>query len=1088
MKLLKYILVALVFVVTTGEAFGQVKVLSGKVSEMFGSTADPLMGVNINVMNSQNRSLGGTVSNVDGIYNLKIPAGEKNLTIVFSYIGMKTKRIKYTGQEKLNVTLQEDTRTIDQVVIEGKRIERNELGITAREQTSATQKVQMSDLVDIAPITTIEDALQGQLGGVDVVLGGGDPGARANIQIRGASTLNANADPLIVIDGVPYPANISDDTDFSTISNDDLGALLNISPQDIESIEVLKDAAATAIWGTKGGNGVLMIKTKQGVTGKTRFTFSSKFSAKFEPKSIPMLDGNQYSAMISEALWNSVNYIGLSNSLNYLNMLYNSPEIGYQPDWTYFDEYNQDTDWLAAVRKNTQTWDNNFSMSGGGEKATYRFSLGYLNEGGTTIGTGFSRLNSSLSINYKFSRRLNFGAQFNYSQSKRDENYYNVRSEAFRKAPNKSPYYVDDTTGELTSQYFNHSEYSNLDPAFKEDGNGSKYYNPVAMANESVKKTIQRESKMTFRIEYQILKGLTYKAYANLNIRNTKGRMFLPQVATGLPWTDSFANRSTDTSSDQLTIATENQLMYRNSWKDKHSLVANLLFRTNETTNSSYGSQTSGNASSSLSDPTIGSTVQKVSSGDSKVRNINGIGVVNYTLLNRYVFNGTIGVESNSAMGKSERLGIFPAAGFAWHLADEPFMNNTDEWLDEFKLRFSVGEKGNGAEGTSIYLGSYASGDNYMNMNSIKPSSMQLNRLKWETTTEYNTGVDISLFKNRVSLTVDVYQKYTRDMLQPKMSTPTSIGYGSGYRMAYYNSGKMTNKGWEFRANIIALKRKDFQLGFNFNINQNTNKITEIPVNYTEENYTFGNGNYAFRYEVDRPLGSFYGYRYKGVYQNAEATHARDAEGNIMKDVKGNPIVMMNGHYTVAPGDAIYEDINHDGVINQYDIVYLGNSQPRFTGGCGFNITYKQFKLVANFYGRYGQKVINMTRLNNESMYGINNQSTAVLRRWRNEGDMTEIPRALYGEGYNTLGSDRFVEDASYLRLQTLSLSYRLPKKVCRAWGVNNIDFYVTGRNLFTFTKYTGQDPEVKTERTLAKDEAVTPTSIQLTCGFNLSF
>lgn len=164
------------------------------------------------------------------------------------------------------------------------------------------------------------------------------------------------------------------------------------------------------------------------------------------------------------------------------------------------------------------------------------------------------------------------------------------------------------------------------------------------------------------------------------------------------------------------------------------------------------------------------------------------------------------------------------------------------------------------------------------------------------------------------------------------------------------------------------------------------------------------------------------------------------------------------------------------------------NSQPRFTGGCGFNITYKQFKLVANFYGRYGQKVINMTRLNNESMYGINNQSTAVLRRWRNEGDMTEIPRALYGEGYNTLGSDRFVEDASYLRLQTLSLSYRLPKKVCRAWGVNNIDFYVTGRNLFTFTKYTGQDPEVKTERTLAKDEAVTPTSIQLTCGFNLSF
>ena len=318
-------------------------------------------------------------------------------------------------------------------------------------------------------------------------------------------------------------------------------------------------------------------------------------------------------------------------------------------------------------------------------------------------------------------------------------------------------------------------------------------------------------------------------------------------------------------------------------------------------------------------------------------------------------------------------------------------MNSTDNWLDELKLRFSIGEKGNGAEGTSIYLGSYASGNNYMGMSAIKPSTMQLNRLKWETTTEYNTGFDISLFKNRVSLTLDVYQKYTRDMLQKKMSAPTSIGYGDDYKLSYFNSGKMTNKGWELRADVVALQTKDFRLGFNFNISRNVNKITEIPVNYTEENYTFDNGNYAFRYEENRPLGSFYGYRYKGVYQNAEATYAHDGEGNVMKDISGNAIVMRNGTYKVAPGDAIYEDINHDGVINQYDIVYLGNSQPRFTGGCGFNISYKQFKLVANFYGRYGQKVINSTRLSNESMYGINNQSTAVLKRWRNELSLIHI-------------------------------------------------------------------------------------------------
>lgn len=1085
MKLLKYILIAIVFAATAGEAFGQVKVLSGKVTEMFGATAEPMVGVNVNILNSQNRSLGGTITNMDGIYNLKVP-NENNLTIVFSYIGMKTQRIKYNGQTKLNITMKDDTQSINEVVISGKRIERNDMGISSREQSSATQKVNMEDLVAIAPVTSIEDALQGQLGGVDIVLGGGDPGARASIQIRGGSTLNANSEPLIVVDGVPYPAEIDDNTDFSTINNDDLGALLNISPQDIESIEVLKDAAATAVWGTKGANGVLVIKTKQGVQGKTRFSFSSKFSAKFEPESIPMLDGNQYSALISDALWNSANYIGLANSTNYLQMLYNSPEIGYQPDWTYFNEYNQNTDWLSEVRRNTQSWENTFSMSGGGERATYRFSLGYLDEGGTTVGTDFSRLNSSLNVRYKFSDKLIFTTQFSFVQSTRNNNYYNVRTEAFRKAPNKSPYYIDDETGNYTSQYFNHNENSTLDPAF--DSKKSRYYNPIAMANESVNKTIQRESKMNFNIEYNILNGLTYWGNVNMNIRNTKGRMFLPQVATGLAWTDSNANRSTDTSSDQLTINTENKLIYRKNWNDKHSIIATGVFRTVETTKSSYGSETSGNASSGLADPTIGSAVRKISSGDSKTRSINGVALMNYTLLNRYIVNASLGLESNSTMGKSERLGLFPTVGVAWHLADEKFMDFSNDWMDEFKLRFSLGQTGNAASGASLYLGSYASGDNYMDMSAITPSTMQLNRLKWETTTEYNTGLDASFLKGKLRFTVDVYQKYIKDLLQKKVKMPTSIGYGNGYEVSYMNSGKMTNKGWEFRVDAVPFENRDWRVGFYFNIAHNENKITEMPDNYTEENYTFNNGEYAYRREEGRPMGSFYGYRYKGVCQNKDATYARDADGNVMKDISGNAIVMRNGTATIAPGDALYEDINHGGVINQYDIVYLGNSNPRFTGGAGVNVSYKQFKLSAIFYGRYGQDVVNSTRLNNESMRGIDNQSTAVLRRWRNEGDQTDIPRALYGEGYNTLGSDRFVEDASYLRLKSLSFNYRLPKKIIQRWGFNNIDVYVTGYNLFTWTKYTGQDPEVKTENTYARDSATTPASIQLVAGFNLSF
>ena len=258
-----------------------------------------------------------------------------------------------------------------------------------------------------------------------------------------------------------------------------------------------------------------------------------------------------------------------------------------------------------------------------------------------------------------------------------------------------------------------------------------------------------------------------------------------------------------------------------------------------------------------------------------------------------------------------------------------------------------------------------------------------------------------------------------------------------------------------------------------------------------QENYSPKNGEYAARADVGRPIGSFYGYRYKGVYQNTDATYARDAEGKVMNDAKGRPIVMKNLTATCQPGDAMYEDINHDGVINQYDIVYLGNANPTLTGGAGLTIKYKQFSVNTFFHGRFGQSVVNTARLNNESMNGNANQSTAVLRRWKNEGDITDIPRALYGEGFNFLGSDRFVEDTSFLRLKQLTLNYAFPKSICNKMGITSLTCFVTGYNLFTWSSYTGQDPEVNLPSRptdLAIDGATTPVSRRYTFGFNLSF
>ena len=1086
MKLLKYILIAFLLSYA-GSAFAQ-NILSGKVTEIFDEQREAVIGANVSIVNKDNRTLGGTVTNLNGIYNLRIPENESDLTIVFSYIGMTSQRVKYTGQENLDILLEANVESLAEVVISGQRIDRNDLGISRKEQITATQKIKVDELIETLPVASIEDALQGQLSGVDIIMGGGDPGARSTIQIRGASTLNAASEPLIVINGIPYTTEIEDDFDFSTANNDDLGALLNIAPSDIEEIEVLKDAAATAIWGTKGANGVLMIKTKRGSEGKTRFNFNSKFSAIVEPSGIPMLNGNEYVALMQEAIWNSALYRGLSFSADRLKLLFDTPEIGYDPNWRYFNEYNQDTDWMDEVKRTALSWDNNFSMSGGGEKATYRFALGYLTDQSSTIGIDMDRFNASLNIDYDFSTKLRFSADFTFAQTDNDNNWGNVRSEAFSKMPNKSPYWIDPETGNRTSQYFTHQT-SAFEGEFEGKKDKEKNYNPVAMAKESINKSTARESKINFKINYKILPELIYDAYVAMAIKTSNNRGFLPQVATGVVWTNDYANQSSDASSDNLTLSTRNTLNYMKNWNGKHNLVATALFLTSQTQSSNYASKTSGNASAELGDPIMGSKVVEIGSSDSETRRYQATGLLNYTLLDKYVFQGVVNVEGNSSMGRENRTAVFPVGGVSWNAQYEPFLANLS-WLQEAKLRFSAGQTGNSASGAAPYLGAFSSLGHYMGKPALYPVRIQLDNLKWETTTEYNVGLDMGFFDGKLSFTFDWYQKYTKDLLQKDYKVPSSTGYSA---IKYFNSGELTNKGWEFRANAVIYENKenDLRISGGLNISRNINELTKIPANITQEQYSFGNGNYAQRIEEGHSIGSFYGYRYKGVYQNADATYARDKNGNVMNDISGNPIVMKNGTATVCPGDAIYEDINHDGVINEYDIVYLGNALPVVTGGGNFNIKWRQLSLAGNLHYRLGQKVVNQARMNNESMYGKDNQSKATLRRWRNEGDITDIPRALYGDGYNFLGSDRFVEDASFLRLKSVTLTYAIPKNACQRWGITNMNVFVTGYNLFTWTDYTGQDPEVSSPKGasgLAADKATTPVSLKFTCGINMNF
>ncbi|GAB3650640.1 SusC/RagA family TonB-linked outer membrane protein [Echinicola sediminis] len=1075
-----YIISCLLMLLIASPLRAQQTVLTGKITDASG---EPLIGASIFVENDQQRNVNGTISDENGNYRLAVP-GQDGLKIVFSYIGFKTKKVDFGNQSTLDVTLMEEAFEYGSAEVVAERVQTNSLGISAREQTSSSQRFDIEQLKEV-PMTSIESGLQGRMANVDII-SGADPGSRSTIRIRGTSSLNANSDPLIVVDGIPYPTNFSDDFNFSTANDQDFGALVNISPNDIESIEVLKDAAATAIWGSQGANGVLVFKTKKGRKGKTRFSFSTKSEIKKEPSTIPLLDGSQYVSLMQDGIWNSINDIGYLAGAAYTNRLFETQEINFDPDWVYFDEYNQKTDWINEVSQLGHFLDNNFSLSGGGDKAIYRVSLGYLRDVGTTTGTSLDRFNSLASVTYKFSNKLSVSADMSYSQSIKDANWSgngisSARSMAMRKMPNMSPYVLDDN-GHRTSEYFTPLE--NFQGGFSSTG----FYNPVALVNESVNETQADNARVIFRLKYRFNPDLEYTGTVGFDTRTTKNRKFLPQSVTGVLWTDPYFNRSADLLSDQLYINTENKLIYNKAINDRNHVILSGLVQTNEARSFGYVSETSGNASGSLSDPTDGASVASMKSDNSMSRRVATIANAHYTFNEKYIISGGYRWEANSSLGAANRWAGFPSVGVAWHFGDEPFMKGL-AGIDLGKLRASWGKSGNPPGGAFPYIGTFSPiTPGYIDMVAISPASIQLENLRWETITQSNIGLDLSLMQGRLYITAEVYDRLTTDLLQKDYSLPSSTGFSA---VRYFNSGRVYNRGWELIFNYDALKTEDLKVSFNFNIARNRNKVEELPENMQFENYQFGNGKYAHKIVEGNPIGSFYGYRYQGVYQNGEETYARDGNGNLMYDIDGELVYMQNGNRRVYPGDAKYEDINGDGVIDQYDIVYLGNAMPLFTAGGGFNVRYKNFMLTTFLHGRFGQKIVNETRINTENMFSTSNQSTAVLKRWRHEGDDTDIPRALYNEGYNYLGSDRFVEDGSFVRLKSISLRYSLPKTFLTKNKIDRFDVFFTVQDLYTWTNYSGQDPEVNLSSNiymLSVDQASTPRPKRFAMGINMNF
>lgn len=1061
----------------------------------------PLTQTAVIERDKDNRILSSAVADIDG--NFSINMFSPNNPLSFRYVGYKEKTIVPGKNRVLKIIMEESTTEFEEVVVTAKApTNLGGLIISDRDKSMAISRISTDDIQGVHA-ASIDDALQGRLSGVDIVGSTGNPGGGMSIRIRGLSSINGDNNPLIVVDGIPVESSVGANAsgfDFSTATEEEFSQMLNIPPSDIQDIVVLKDAAAAAIYGSRGANGVLLITTKRGTISPPRIEFQTTMTMSRQPKHLPTLSGYEYATLIGEAMFNAgrTNF----NSTNY-------PEFAYDPNNPeYYYNYSQDTDWVDALTQNGFTQDYNLSLSGGSRKVRYRFSVGYWDETGITIGTGFQRLNTRANLNYSVSDKLRFVADIAYTHSQRQrnlipegENYSkgDLRDKAYVKMPNQSIYYYNEF-GQQTSQYF--TPYNNIQGVFP------GVYNPIAVANDGKNDVISDNALPKFSLIFDPNSQWQFTFDVGFEIAGNKTEQYLPQTATGLLWNNSSTNWASDRDDDSFVVQTYSRIRYMPQFKDhkKHNLIALVGMNTYDKQGNTFVESSSNLASSYLQDPAVASRVYpsgNISSSFSQQRQLSVFANLNYTLLDRYIIYGSARVDGDSRFGENYRYGIFPAISGRYRISGESFMQGI-KWLDELSVRASWGVNGTPPKHDYMYYSRYNNYDyNYMGNAATYPSSIALDNLRWERSTQRNIGLNFIGFGDRVNMEFEYYTKETKDGIGE-----TALPSTSGFSKMTMNLNTVENRGWELNVQTTPYTGKDWKVDFSFNVSRSQNYLRKLSDYSSTESGTWqGNGSYLIRLELDQPYGSFYGYQYDGVYLNEQQTYARDRAGNIIytmgEDGMLTPVRMKFNYPTVGydfqPGDARYVDINRDGNINLQDVVYLGDYNPLFFGGFGPTIRYKSFSLNGWFYFRYGNDVINMTRMSMEKMYNFDNQSTATLKRFRDtypEGSESQapadlLPRALYGMGYNYLGSDRFVEDGSFLRWKTLTLRYNVPKKSINSFGLNELSVWLTMQNLYTWTNYTGQDPEVSIGGSLDKvgrDYSQAPRPYQFTFGLRTVF
>ncbi|MDB5010547.1 MAG: hypothetical protein JWQ06_1336 [Mucilaginibacter sp.] len=1020
-------------------AFAQSRKITGSVTGSDDGT--PLPGVSVKIEGTSF----GTQTDPDGHYSISLPANAN--TITFSLIGFNKQTVSLGSGSVYNVKLVSNNKQLTEVMVVGYGTE------SKRNVTGAISKV-TSEAIGDKPVTGLDQALSGQMAGVSINSSSGTPGGAVTVRIRGVSTINAGSQPLYVVDGTPIISTSDAQLTFGNGSTDPLN---DINPNDIESIDVLKDAAAAAIYGSRASNGVVIVTTKKGKAGKTHVDLDYYTGYQAPTKEIPTLTGPQYIQLLQESILNRYPTL-VRNGVTYTSLkALMEQSIGLVGDSNDPSTYPS-TNWQDIVfNKSAPISNYNLSINGGDEKTKFNITSGYFKQAGIVRGSDYNRFNFRINLDHAVTDKIKFGTNTSFNRSTQnrinnDNNIYGVLSAGILET-SAIPVY-------------------NADGTYAKDPNSS-VENPVAAYKEPFNLTLNYRLLSNVYGEYQITPYLKFRTNFAADYSLNHERRFLPTTLNaGLP-----TGSGSETYYSDLNVLNENTLTFNQTFGD-HSL--NILLGQSyqdDSWESMLGTATNF-PSNYLYRLSVASVKNNVTSSGSSNALLSYFSRANYTYKGRYILSASLRSDGSSRFGTSNRYGYFPAFSGAWILSDEPFIQKNDI-LSTLKLRGSWGKTGNSQIGDFASRTLVGGGFFYNGGSGLAPTQLGTNTLSWEKTTQTDVAFDLGFFKDRLTLSVDLYKKITNGLLAT-VPLPGSSGF-TGYTD---NNGSVRNEGIEIDLHSTNFKSSSFTWTTGFNIAFNRNTVLSLANN----NNPYGTG-FASWVQVGQALGSFRGYVVDHIFQSQAEVDAANAAA---KTATGNATALYQ-LATTAPGDIKFKDLNGDGVVNSADQKILGSAQPQFTGG--FNNYFKYHDIDLSFFFQFsmGGKLLNDTRQFAEGMNSVFGQFATTLNRWTPTNTNTDMPRAVYGDpSQNTRISDRFIENGSYGRLKNLTLGYSLPSTIADKIHVRKIRLFASAQNLFTITKYKGFDPEISTfndSNTSQGTEFLTvPQAKTITFGANVGF